>query len=63
MHTLPLHGCSSLRVSINIRKALKVVITLRENPHNCVEIALQGILGFALDELERLEWPLIFDTA
>jgi hypothetical protein len=55
MHTLPLHGCSSLRVSINIRKALKVVITLRENPHNCVEIALQGILGFALDELERLE--------
>jgi hypothetical protein len=63
MQTMPVLGCSPLRVSINIRKVLKVVITLGEDPHNCVEITLQAIPESALDELERRECPLIFDIA
>jgi hypothetical protein len=53
MHNLPVFGCSPLRVSISIREALKVVITLGEDPHNCVEITLQPTPQSALDELER----------
>jgi hypothetical protein len=62
MHTLALLGCSPMRVSISIRKVFKVVITLREDFYNSVEIALQAISHSALDELERGESPLIFHT-
>jgi hypothetical protein len=48
MHTLALLGCSPMRVSISIRKALKVVITLREDFYNNVEIVLQAISQSAL---------------
>ena len=63
MHTMVLLGCSPMEVSINIKKALKVVITMREDFYNNVEIALQAILQSALDELEKWESPLIFYTA
>jgi hypothetical protein len=63
MHTLALLGCSPMRVSIGIRKVLKVVITLREDFYNNVEIALQAISQSILDELKRGESPLIFHTA
>jgi hypothetical protein len=63
MHTLALLGYLPMRVSIGIRKVLKVVITLREDFYNSVEIALQAISQSALNELKRGESPLIFHTA
>jgi hypothetical protein len=52
-NTLPFLGYLLLLVSIGIRKALKVITTLREDPHNRVQIALQVIPKLALDKFER----------
>jgi hypothetical protein len=62
IHALPLLSYSPMFVSIGIRKAFKVVITLREDTHSCVQIALQAIPKSILDELERRECLLVFDT-
>jgi hypothetical protein len=51
MHTMPLLGSSPMRISIGIKKALKVVLTLRKDTDNCIQIALQALPEPALHEL------------